>query len=137
MCIDFPFFCPSPVNDYPHEKYLNRHVRDKVCAAGPDVWRDLGVELMEEKDVYALNTIQADNPDNVKCCCTKMFTEWRNRSPKANWKQLIEALKEINLTQLASELEGLLRSSVECSGEESTYVDVDASQGISNKPEIS
>ena len=34
-----------------------------------------------------------------------MFTKWRQRTPKASWKQLIEALKEVDLTQLASELE--------------------------------
>ena len=109
-------FCPLPVNDYPHDKYLNRHVRDKVCAAGPDVWRDLGVELMEQKDVYILDTIQTDSPDNVKRCCTRMFTEWRQRTPKASWKQLIEALRDISLTQLANELEGLLMAHVHVQG---------------------
>ena len=46
--------------------------------------------------------------------CSRMFTEWRQRTPKASWKQLIEALKEVRLTQLASELEELLIPSVEC-----------------------
>ena len=39
-----------------------------------------------------------------------MFTEWRQRTPKASWKQLIEALKVIHLNQLATELEELLIS---------------------------
>ena len=42
-----------------------------------------------------------------------MFTEWRQRTPKASWKQLIEALNEVKLTQLASELEELLIPSAE------------------------
>ena len=37
-----------------------------------------------------------------------MFIKWRQRTPKASWKQLIEALNQIKLTQLASELEELL-----------------------------
>ena len=38
-----------------------------------------------------------------------MFTVWHQRTPKASWKQLIEALKEVDLTQLVSELEELLQ----------------------------
>ena len=112
-------FCPLPVNDRPHDKYLDIHVKDKICAAGPDVWRDLGVQLMEQKDVYILNVIQTNSPNNVKHCCTEMLTVWRQRTPKASWKQLIEALRDINLTQLASELEGLFMAPVECVEEES------------------
>jgi len=68
---------------------------------------------MEQDDVHRLNMIKANSTDNVECC-SKMFTLWHQRTPKANWKQLIEALKEVKLTQLASELEGLLTPSVEC-----------------------
>ena len=60
-----------------------------------------------------LDIIKANSTDNVECC-SRMFTEWRQRTPKASWKQLIEALKEVKLTQLASELEELLMPSVEC-----------------------
>ena len=38
-----------------------------------------------------------------------MFTVWRQRTPKASWKQLIEVLKEVELTQLVSKLERLLQ----------------------------
>ena len=38
-----------------------------------------------------------------------MLTVWHQRTPKASWKQLIEALKEVDLTQLVSELEELLQ----------------------------
>ena len=102
----------SPVNDSPDDKYLNKYVREKVSAAGTNKWRDLGVELMEQCDVNVLDAIKSNSNDNSECC-SKMFTLWRQRTPKISWKQLIEALKEIHLTQLASEIEKLLLPSVE------------------------
>ena len=105
---------PLPVNDRPDDKYLNKYVRGKVCAAGTDKWRDLGIVLMGQDDVYVLDIIKANSNDNV-ACCTRMFTEWRQRTPKASWKQLIEALKEVDLTQLASELEELLIQEIKVS----------------------
>ena len=102
-----------PVNDCPDDKYLNKYVRGKVCAAGANKWRDLGIVLMGQDAVTDLDMIRVDYPYNVKECCSRMFTEWRQRTPKASWKQLIEALKEVKLTQLASELEELLMPSVE------------------------
>ena len=98
---------PLPVNDCPDDKHLNKYVRGKVCAAGTDKWRDLGIVLMGQDAVADLDMIKANSNDNV-ACCTRMFTEWRQRTPTASWKQLIEALKEVKLTQLASELEELL-----------------------------
>ena len=101
-----------PVNDCPDDKYLNKYVRGKICAAGTTKWRDLGIALMGQNDVYVLDIIKANSTDNVEYC-SRMFTEWRQRTPKASWKQLIEVLKEVKLTQLASELEKLLIPSVE------------------------
>ena len=101
-----------PANDCPDDKYLNKYVREKICAAGTNKWRDLGIELMEQDAIPSLDVISANHTNNVECC-TRMFTEWRQRTPKASWKQLIGALKEVQLTQLASELEELLIPSVE------------------------
>ena len=101
-----------PVNDCPDDKYLNKYVREKICAAGTNKWRDLGIELMEQDAIPSLDVISANHTNNVECC-TRMFTEWRQRTPKPSWKQLIEALNEVKLTQLASELEELLIPSVE------------------------
>ena len=50
----------------------------------------------------------------VQECCSRMFTEWRQRTPIASWKQLMEAMKKVKLTHLASELEELFKSPVEC-----------------------
>ena len=111
-----------PVNDCPDDKYLNKYVRGKVCAAGANKWRDLGMELMGQNAVTDLDMIRVDYPYNVKECCSRMFTEWHQRIPKASWKQLIGALKEVKLTQLASELEELLILSVECCAEQESKI---------------
>ena len=109
------------VNKCPDDKYLNKYVRGGVCAAGTEKWRDLGIVLMGQDNVYVLDIIKANSNDNV-ACCTRMFTEWRQRTPKASWKQLIEALKEVDLTQLASVLEELLIPSVECCVEQESKI---------------
>ena len=108
----YTIFLPVIISDCPDDKHLNKYVRGKVCAAGADKWRDLGIVLMGQDAVIDLDTIKVDYPYNVKECCSRMFTEWRQRTPKASWKQLIEALKEVKLTQLASELEELLIPSI-------------------------
>ena len=111
-----------PVNDRPDDEYLDKHVRGKVCAAGTNKWRDLGTVLMGQDAVTDLDVIRINHPNDVEECCSKMFTKWRQRTPKASWKQLIEALKEVKLTQLASELEELLISSVECCVEQESKI---------------
>ena len=73
----------------------------------------MGQDAVTDLDMIRVD-YPSDYPYNVKECCSRMFTEWRQRTPKASWKQLIEALKEVKLTQLASELEELFKSSVEC-----------------------
>ena len=35
-----------PVDECPDDKYLNKYVRERVCAAGTNKWRDLGIVLM-------------------------------------------------------------------------------------------
>ena len=105
--------CFLSVNDRPDDKYLNKYVRGKVCAAGANKWRDLGIVLMGQDAATDLDIMRVDYPNDVKQCCSRMFTEWLQRTPMASWKQLIEALKEVELTQLANELEELLIPSVE------------------------
>ena len=111
-----------PVNECPDDKHLNKYVRGKVCAAGTSKWRDLGIVLMGQDAVTDLDTIRVDYPNDVEERCSRMFIEWRQRTPTASWKQLIEALKEVELTQLASELEELLIPSVECSVEQESEI---------------
>ena len=116
--------CLLPVNECPDDKHLNKYVRGKVCAAGANKWRDLGIVLMGQDAVTDLDVIRINHPNDVEECCSRMFTKWRQRTPKASWKQLIEALKEVDLTQLASELEELLIPSVECSVEHQSTSEV-------------
>ena len=98
-----------PVNDHPGVRYLEKYVIGKVCAAGANKWQDLGMKLLGKDAAYVLDTIKAKNNDIVEECCKRMFTEWCRRTRKTSWKQLIEALKEVKLTQLASKLEELLQ----------------------------
>ena len=37
------------VDDHPEVKYINRHVKENICAARPEVWLDLGIELLQEE----------------------------------------------------------------------------------------
>ena len=100
-------FSLRTVGDRPEVKYINRHVKEKVCGAGPEVWLDLGIQLLEKEDVPALLTIKSD----VSECsdrCSKMFNLWLERRPKASWSNLIEALKLIHQDKLASDIVDLL-----------------------------
>ena len=62
---------------------------------------------MGQDGADSLNVIRANHANNMECC-SRMFTEWRQRMATASWQQLIEALREIRLGRLASELEGLI-----------------------------
>ena len=94
-------------------KYLNRHVRDQLCGAcgdNPQTWKDLGVELISESEA-ALGAIAANCRSDVISCCSSLFTLWLQRKPDANWGQLIDALRNIKLHNLAAEIEKKLEPS--------------------------
>ena len=103
-------------NECPEDKYLNKFVRGKVCAAcvnNPEIWRDLGIELMGQEGATKLDEIKVNNNENVTKCCSAMFNLWRQREPKANWNQLMKALEEVELHTLADEIMKLLIPSTE------------------------
>ena len=107
------------VEDRPDIKYLNTYVRSHICGAcafNPEIWKDLGIELMGQDVMADLNTISADNRGNVTGCCSSLFSLWLQRQPKANWKQLIDALIKIKLNLLASEIKKSLISSEQQQG---------------------
>ena len=109
-------FYVSVVDDPPELKYLNRNVRPDLCAAcevNPQAWKDLGIELMSDSAAAALSTISVNHNGNVVSCCSSLFSLWFERQPKASWRQLIEALKNINLEKLATQIEGQLIPSVD------------------------
>ena len=95
------------MDDRPEEKYFNIHVKENICAAGPEVWRDLGVQLLQEKDIVALDMIK-NNKAELAVCCSEMFKLWLESQPKASWRNLIHALNQIHLNKLAFDVEGLL-----------------------------
>ena len=102
------------VEDRPDIKYLNSHVRSHICGAcalNPEIWKDLGIELMGQDSVADLNTISADNRGNVTGCCSSLFSLWLQRQPEANWKQLVDALNKVKLNLLASEVKKSLVAS--------------------------
>ena len=94
------------VDDRPEVKYINRYVKGKVYAAGPEVWLKLGIELLEEKDVPALQTIKS-NVTECSTRCSEMFKLWIERQPEASWRHLINAIRRINLGTLAFDIEKL------------------------------
>ena len=90
--------------DRPALKLLNKHVRKDVSTK----WHDLGLELLEQEDEEKLNEIKSNNPSDVGECCKEMFQLWLRKSTNATWNQLIQALKEVDLNNLAATIEGML-----------------------------
>ena len=100
-------------NERPEDKYLNKFVRDKICAAcanNPEKWRDVGIQLMGQENAAKLDVIKTDKSD-VTQRCSAMLSLWRQRQPKANWDQLIRALQRVDLETLADEINKLLKPS--------------------------
>ena len=100
-----------PVNDCPDPKYF-QYVSEKVCAADTTKprtkWRDLGIALMGINAAPGLDVIRINYPNNVEECCLRMFNKWRQTTTTGSWGKLLQALKEIKLVELVSELEELL-----------------------------
>ena len=69
-------------------------------------WYALGVQLLDDKDVKVLSTIETDYRGDVETSCTKMFERWLEIVPTASWDQLITGLKapSVKLHKLADEL---------------------------------
>ena len=105
------------MDDKPSVKYINRHVRKNICAAGSQVWLDLGLELLEDEDTAELNAIQSNNKrEDLEVCFSKMVRLWLKTKPNASWRSLIEALKQIFQHTLASDINGLLGKPSEDTG---------------------
>ena len=102
------------VEDRPDIKYLNSHVRSHICGAcafNPEIWKDLGIELMGQDIVVDLDIISANKRGDVVGCCSSMFSLWLRRQTEASWKQLIDALIKVKLNVLVSEIKKSLISS--------------------------
>ena len=77
-----------------------------ICEVG-DKWYDLGIQLLKPDQVSYLRTIQTDFRNDVKKCCTEMFTYWLRSHPEANWGHLVKALKlpSVELNYLAESIQ--------------------------------
>jgi len=84
-------------------------VREQLCAVGAQTWKDLGIELLGEGNVDALDVI-GNNKSDVTECCSAMFKVWLERQPNTTWAQLIDALKQLQLNSLADQIKSKLTS---------------------------
>lgn len=96
----------TTVDDRPEVVFLYRHVRKQLCASGAEMWKNLGVELLG--DTNALEIIKLSNSNDVQSCCSAMFRLWLERGTTASWRQLINALKQLQLNYLANQIESKL-----------------------------
>ena len=87
-------------------KDLNRHVIPLVTSR----WYVLGLELLETQYERELDTIEKDSKvDGAKTCCRKMFSKWlETQSDNASWDQLIQAVRNVELNDVANDIEQLL-----------------------------
>ena len=74
--------------------------RDKIAPH----WRDLGIELLQEKDTDKLNIIRTNYPNKVEDCCDELFRYWFAVDTEANWDKLISALERIDLNATAAKI---------------------------------
>ena len=90
----------------PSMKDLNKHVIPLVATK----WYDLGLELLETKHERELEIIETNHSNDAAKCCRKMFSKWlESQSDSASWDQLIQAVKNIELNNVANVIEQLLQ----------------------------
>ena len=95
-------------NNRPTIRLLNKLVKQSVLTK----WHDLGIELLGDENLQALDEIEKNYPRDASTCCTKMFQLWLERQPETSWRQLIQALREpnIEMNELANTIEQKLIS---------------------------
>ena len=67
-------------------------------------WRNLGVQLLQEKYTNKLDIIQENHRGDIERCCTEMLKHWLNVDTKASWDKLIDALEKIEQNSLAEKI---------------------------------
>ena len=75
----------------------------------------MGLELLEQEDEEKLNEIKTNNPKDAGQCCKEMFRLWLRKYSTAAWDQLIQALKVVDLNNLATKIKGMLKDTVTAS----------------------
>ena len=84
-------------------KDLNKHVTPLVIKK----WYNLGLELLDTKHEYLLETIEGGNQHDMQYCCRRMFSEWLQTTDTPTWVQLTVAMRNISLNEAASKIESL------------------------------
>ena len=67
-------------------------------------WRELGVQLLNTKDVHILDEIEVNHPRNVRDRYYEMLKQWLRTRLDASWDQFCNALVTIDLPVAASEI---------------------------------
>ena len=71
-------------------------------------WEELGLVLLDTKYHNRLIFIEADVGNDVVACCRKMFSKWLNTDKLASWDKLIKAVRNVQLSNVANDIEQLL-----------------------------
>ena len=77
---------------------FNRSIRPQVARK----WYDLGIQL--SLNVDELDIIEANNPRDIKRCCTQMYQHWLNSDLQASREKLAMALQHIGYHTLAERI---------------------------------
>ena len=80
-----------------------------VVPSAATKWYELGLQLLDPKYASELNTIEADGRGDAKTCCRKMFVKWLETDNSVSWNKVIKSLKAIELNNVASSVENLLK----------------------------
>ena len=88
----------------PSLKDLMIHVIPSVATK----WEELGLVLLGTKYHNQLIIIKADIGSDVVACCSKMFSKWLSTDELASWDKLIKAVRNVQLSNVANDIEQLL-----------------------------
>ena len=83
-------------------------LKDLVNRVLPHVavkWYDLGLELLDPVNEHELEIIEKDVRDDAKMGCRKMFKKWLDSDEEASWEKVIQALRDIELDEVAHNIE--------------------------------
>ena len=86
-------------------------LRDLIIHVIPSIttkWFEIGVVLLDPKYQNELSTIEVDTRNDAATCCRKMFSKWLNTDELASWDKLINALRIVQLNNVAGHIEQLL-----------------------------
>ena len=71
-------------------------------------WRELGPVLIDSYNI--IRQIETDHRNDVTTCCRVMFEKWLERTPNADWGELVAALNEIDMKTVADVISRQLNS---------------------------